>query len=717
MNEDIVECYCDDEEDDGTMMFCEKCHKWQHAVCVNWNNFTAPPKYICPTCQGIQIDCACKTESDFQHAVIQCSKCNLYQHKRHVGIGIGENPTKYVCSKCTKAGANAGGRILKIEPNLDFFPSFNEKIIPQDINKFPYTIPQGRFLTKLREYSLGSPITPVRLTCSMLTYFRDILFKSHPTLKYFDYVKYYPERNVKDACQFMFYITKTLAYMCNISVPKVLQIFDHIITKMIFKDALPNSVKESVTNDAEDDYLVVNMSDRAQDNTRSNYKLNYFTRPRENVPLKIVAGLNAFPTVISLVDIRECDFICRIWGYCMDFEEIDQQNQVPDFSIYSVARSKLFVNSTKVKGHPIFSHIRRGIVSNCEVRLFKTTLKGSKKKVVCAGIFATKPTLMQHLIDAKPTIDGMYIHNNSANETEDNHGSEEVTETSKKGNKNKYVIFAGDELVLPFDLAPMFIKNDAEWRNGQVDSRLVNIDDQIDMNLFKPLKPANSNVEEMKSVNEINSKSSIEKHISQLMSSSIEVEPKVFKENETSMQNIFSKDEPIQLDFRIESSQTKPESLSASPSNTSLNSKNNKSSKIDDVPESCINSDSDEQSFQITSKNDLQNFLKKKADGSLADLFSKNDAKNDIAMITPLKKKRLFHSLAPYDPLQGKKSWYQPVESEEKNQELNFEFRDQWNPISPAVSFKKKNKPKITPADFWSEDPIDFVDVSDGDLK
>ena len=224
MTEDIVECYCDDEEDDGTMMFCEKCHKWQHAVCVNWNDFTAPQTYICPTCQGIQIECICNTESDYQHAVIQCSKCHLYQHKRHVGFGIGKNPPNYICSKCSST--YVGGRNLKIEPILkqNFFPSFNEKIIPQNINKFSYQIPTGRFNSKVREFSQGSPITPVYLTCSMIVTFRDILFKSHPTLKYFDYVKYYPDRNIKDACQFMFYLIKTLSFLCELSMQEIMQI-------------------------------------------------------------------------------------------------------------------------------------------------------------------------------------------------------------------------------------------------------------------------------------------------------------------------------------------------------------------------------------------------------------------------------------------------------------------------------------------------------------
>lgn len=726
MTEDIVECYCDDEEDDGTMMFCEKCHKWQHAICVNWNDFTAPAKYMCPTCQGFQVDCICQTETDFQHAIIQCSKCHLYQHKRHVGFGIGKNPPYYICSKCSPT--YTGGRNLKIEPNLYFFPSFNEKLIPLNINSFPYSIPTGKLLSKLKEHSLGNPITPVNLACSMLISFRDILFKSHPTLKYFDYIKYYPERNVKDACQFMFYLAKTLSYMCDISTPEMMQIFDHIVTLMIYKRAIPKSFRSPVGVDCEDEALIVGMSDRAQDVIRSNYKMIYFPRPHENIPLKVVAGRNSFPTVISLVDVRECDFICRLWGYCMDFEEIDQPNHVPDFSIFNVSRSKLFVNSSRVDNHPIFLHIRRGLVSNCEVRLFRTTLRGSKKKVICAGIFATKPTIMQHLIDAKPSTDSISINNSnsklssyseSKNESDGDDDYEndnfqqndnELDDRSKKGNRDRYVISAGEELVLPFDLAPLFIRNDAEWRTGPVDPRLVNIDNEIDINSFKPLRPANSNAvaDDLPNptVNELSAKVAFKQQQHLKIDTTVEVEPKEQRSNETTMQNLFSKNAPLNLDFHIESDKKK------SSSNSTTNSDG----------ESGINSDSDEQ-FQITSKSELYDLFNSKNDKKDQNPENSNDEKNENETKSfnsnpQLKKRKLLPSLARSDPLQGPKSWYQPVmQYEEKIPEMKLKFREQWNPISPALPFKRKDKPSVTPAEFWSEDPIDFVDVSDSDLK
>ncbi|KAK8841444.1 hypothetical protein M9Y10_027062 [Tritrichomonas musculus] len=763
MTQDIVECYCGDEEDDGTMMFCEKCKKWQHAVCVNWNDFTAPAKYICPSCQGIQVECICKTEGDFQHAVIQCSKCHLYQHKRHVGFGIGKNPPYYICSKCSPT--YTGGRNLKIEPILYFFPSFNEKIIPSNINSFPYTIPPGRLLNKLREFSTGSPITPVNLVNTLITYFRDVLFKSHPTLKYFDYIKFYPERHVKDACQFMFYFTKAISFLCDLSIPEVLQIFDHVISLMIYKRALPKSFRKQVTNDAEDDALEINMSDRAQDVIRSNYKVVYFQRPVENVPLKIVAGRNAFPTVISLVDIRECDFICRIWGYCMDYEEIDQPNHVPDFSVYGVARSNLFINSSKVQGSPIFQHIRRGVISNCEVRLFRTTLKGSKKKVIWAGIFATKPTIMQHLIDAKPTVDSVYAnssttstssrsssnehsnndHKTDANDvhTNDEFGSEasrshssanndddndDVSSRSKKTNKNKYVIHAGEELVLPFELAPLFVKNDAEWRSGPVDPRLADIDVEMDINSFKPLKPANhaTSAEDDfdPAINELNAKIAYEHQHKAIKDNSIDIETKPGPDNETTLQNIFSKKAPLYMNFIIEPTQRRSNSVNNNNNSNQSRNKNNKNGEINNnsgKDDDYINSDSDEL-FQITSKSEIRDFLNsvsnKSSDKNSGNSESGNqneNIKNELKSIPP-KIRKSISSLAPYDPLQGKKSWYQPMQYEAKIPDLKLDFRDPWNPISPATAFNKNTKPKVTPAEFWAEDPVDFVDVSDGDL-
>ncbi|OHS93468.1 hypothetical protein TRFO_40257 [Tritrichomonas foetus] len=461
MSEDIVECYCGDDEDDGTMLYCEKCKKWQHAVCVNWNTFTMPARYICPTCLGINIDCICGTEGDFQHAVIQCSKCHNFQHKRHVGFGIGKNPPYYLCSSCSSN--YSGGRNLKIDPILSFFPSFNEKLVPVSVSSIMsanFQIPPGRLLNKLKE--LTYPITPVNLASTIFMSFKDIIFRTHPTVSYFEYQKdgnhFKPRENINDTLQFIFYSTKAISLMSNISVPQVLQVYDHMSSLLIYKRAIPRSFRAKVDPDPEeskDDEIEA--SDRADDYVKTKLKPLFFKKP-ENAALEVVAGRNAYPTVISKQNIREGEFICSVYGYLMDFEEIDQQSHVPDFLTFNVARSNLFVVSSKLKNSPIFLHIRRGLVSNCEIRLFKTSIKGTKKKMLCAGIFATQSIILPNLISYSPA------------------------------DSEKVAIYPGEELVLPFDIAPIFIKPDAEWKYVTDNNEFT--DAVIDFDSFKPIKPS-----------------------------------------------------------------------------------------------------------------------------------------------------------------------------------------------------------------------------------
>ena len=467
---DIVDCFCGDDEDDGTMMFCEKCKHWQHAICVNWNSFTAPKRYICPRCLGIKIECECDIEGDYQHAVIQCSKCHTYQHKRHVGFGIGKNPQSYVCSRCSSAPFIAR-RSFKIDPITSFFPSFNEKIVPKDIDKADFQLPPGKLLSKLREFSY--PIDPVHLVATLFTSFKDMFFISHPIFKYFKFVKYSPSESVEDACQFFYYFTKSLSYMTSLSIPQIIQVIDHSISLTVYKKALPKHFRELISKDADNH---ITLSERAEDIITEKIKIPSLNQV-EPIQVQVVAGRNAFPTVVATCDIRNDELICYASGYCMDLEEIDQENCVPEYTTFNISGTNLFIDSSKAKAPFTFLHIRRGIVSNCELRLFRLNNKGKNlKRKLRVGIFAHKPTLMQRLI-MKPLFN-----------PKKGVQSIEINEDSP------IAIHAGEEIILPFDIPPTYIKPEPEWRLDKSKNVEINYD------MFLPVKPSILKPEEKRSI-------------------------------------------------------------------------------------------------------------------------------------------------------------------------------------------------------------------------
>ncbi|KAI8885624.1 SET domain-containing protein [Backusella circina FSU 941] len=46
----IIRCICSSTEDDGFTIQCEKCLVWQHAFCVQINQFNIPDQYLCDVC-------------------------------------------------------------------------------------------------------------------------------------------------------------------------------------------------------------------------------------------------------------------------------------------------------------------------------------------------------------------------------------------------------------------------------------------------------------------------------------------------------------------------------------------------------------------------------------------------------------------------------------------------------------------------------------------
>ena len=95
--------------------------------------------------------------------------------------------------------------------------------------------------------------------------------------------------------------------------------------------------------------------------------------------------------------------------------------------MYRIANSSLVLDTSSLKRPAIFQHIRRGFVSNCELRAFDI---GDNRYL---GIFATVPTPLPFLANRKPL------------------------------EQNHHIIRKGDELVLPFDIAPPCINLNIQW--------------------------------------------------------------------------------------------------------------------------------------------------------------------------------------------------------------------------------------------------------------
>ena len=445
--EGSLECYCDDESEDCFMVLCKKCHHRQHGECVNLNQWTVPAKYVCPTCLGLEIECVCGVNADYQRALIECTKCHLHQHKRCIGLGIGKDPANYLCKNCSSS--YQGGRTVKIDPIVDMFPTFSDKFVPPSFSDLEITMPAGRLMNKFKEFK--QPISPVVLITQIYTAFRDNFFRCHPLMAYIKTSgRMGPADYVDDSCTFIHYVFSVAMEMTGLSCAQVAQVIDHDIMLDIYRRAISPALREPVS-----DLSLLQKSDLALEFSERAYieiedmDIPAIT-PTEPAPLSLVAGKNGYSTVITTKDLKNGDLICDCYGFVSVLEEVDYQSSVPHFNCYNLMDTRLFVNSHQLQFSPMYLRIRRGFASNCEIRLYECD---STMKV---GIFARELVAMPML----------------------------MRRDKKLKQSSNVVITAGSELVLPFDVTPVCVRTDSEWRSRKDEKCRLNSQD------FAPLKPS-----------------------------------------------------------------------------------------------------------------------------------------------------------------------------------------------------------------------------------
>ena len=81
----------------------------------------------------------------------------------------------------------------------------------------------------------------------------------------------------------------------------------------------------------------------------------------------------------------------------------------------------------------------------------------------------------------------------------------------------------------------------------------------------------------------------------------------------------------------------------------------------------------------------------------------------------PANQFQTLSNLIPIDPLQGKKTWFQPMHRKTEIPEMKIEYRDKWMPLNQPQITKSQHR-KLTPAEFWCNDPADFVEITEEDL-
>lgn len=421
----MLECFCGEDDQDGLMVLCEKCKTWQHAECVNLNKFNIPSKYICPFCQGFIIKCKCEFEADYQKSLVFCNVCKQYMHKRHVGLGLGEIPDGFICPDCN--GKQFHVKNVIVEPYISFLPDLNIPKSIKPLSDYSSSFPRGKLADRIKAVNTNS--SPLMAVSWLYSNLRDRFFQSHPMLTSMEYSGFNPKKSADDCLLFFQYFIEGVAFIFSIKQYQVVQILDHLINIDIYHRPIPKCFRES---DSDFSFLphkkLLQFSERGQDKFDSKEPIKAVESL--NTKICIVPGVDGFKTVIAKAPIQSGELICPVFGNVMVLEEMDFESKPMDHSIFWIYPHKLYIKTNENGRLGIFQHIRRGTVSNVAIRIYE--LNGTRS----IGVFSTG-------IIPLPCL---------ANKTQD----------------GGYTIKPGEELVLPIDFPPPFIRYDLKWKIGRI---------------------------------------------------------------------------------------------------------------------------------------------------------------------------------------------------------------------------------------------------------
>ena len=467
--EGIVNCYCGDNSDDGRAVLCEHCHTWQHERCVNLTKFAEPEHYVCPRCRDMDIGCSCGKTNNFKKALIYCTKCHKYFHKRHVGVGFGENPSGFICPACSSGQYRFTEK--EVCPIPSFLPRFNVEIPIHPIKNITLPLPPGPLRKKLE--SVTSNTSAAALVSFVYSNFKSVLFQGHPmvlrykqsngkNLAHFQFAE-----RINDSWDFAVAMIRALAFMTSLPRANIVQILDHLITLDIYKKPMPALFRESpdlfLMEPDEDINDCYDFSERGEDcfvDEKPKFKCEKL-KAAKTAKLKIVPGPLGMMTVVADEEIKVGEMICYAYGNIMKLEEMDKDCVPPEFEMIKITSTNLVLDSSQLEKPAIFQHIRRGFVSNCELRIFDI---GDDRFL---GIFATPPTPLP-LIGQKKSLD------------------------------QTINIREGDELVLPFDIPPTCVNTDTQWCTIKPEKYIIKV------NEIMPQRPEQSTIESIQKSSETN---------------------------------------------------------------------------------------------------------------------------------------------------------------------------------------------------------------------
>eukprot|EP01135_Chromosphaera_perkinsii_P002504 Nk52_evm20s224 gene=Nk52_evmTU20s224 len=105
-----AKCLCAEVKENAPTIKCNVCRKEFHSACVG-----APKKkniYVCPPCQGsvcgiTRCSCGSKEHPDDDNStMVQCERCNTWQHSECLNKSIHDLPKLYLCYVCEQADKN-----------------------------------------------------------------------------------------------------------------------------------------------------------------------------------------------------------------------------------------------------------------------------------------------------------------------------------------------------------------------------------------------------------------------------------------------------------------------------------------------------------------------------------------------------------------------------------------------------------------------------------